>query len=262
MRVALAIEYNGAKYSGWQIQPKLATVQQELEFALSKVANQTISKSQVAGRTDKGVHATEQVVHFDTDVMRSEKAWVYGANRYLTSQHISVLWAKHVSTDFHARFSALRRRYRYILLNRAIRPSFLSSLVAWENRPLDLSLMQQASLYLLGTHDFNAYRTVHCQAKSPVKTVYDLKITQQDNFFYFDIEANAFLHHMVRNIVGVLSLIGRGEKPVAWAKTVLDSRDRTQAAMTAPSAGLYLTRVGYDAAFLLPQSDLSLPSMG
>jgi tRNA pseudouridine38-40 synthase len=259
MRIALGIEYDGTNYKGWQIQPNQRTVQGELEKALSQVADKTITSMQVAGRTDAGVHAIEQIVHFDTDIVRDERAWVFGTNRFLTAKDTSVLWAKQVPDEFHARFSAQNRRYRYIIYSREIRPSFLSNLVSWERRSLELESMQQAANYLIGEHDFDAYRTVACQAHSPIKHVYSLDITEKNNIFYLDIEANAFLHHMVRNIAGVLLSIGSGEKPPQWAKQVLDSRDRTKGDVTAPAGGLYLTKVGYDDKFELPNKDIHLP---
>ncbi len=259
MRVALGIEYNGFDYKGWQIQPNQKTVQGDLERALSQVANEPITAMQVAGRTDAGVHATEQIVHFNTSVFRHERAWVFGSNRFLIDQNTSVLWAKSVDDDFHARFSALRRRYRYIIFSRDIRPSFLCKHVAWERRSLSLGAMQEACHFLLGENDFNAYRTVHCQAHSPIKHIYSLEISQRNNVFYLDIEANAFLHHMVRNIAGVLLAIGAGVKEPVWAKEVLESRNRANGDVTAPANGLYLTKVTYDAKFGLPNEEAKLP---
>jgi len=254
MRIALGIEYDGFAFSGWQIQAgNLPTVQGDLEVALSKIANETISKCQVAGRTDTGVHATEQVIHFDTDAKRSPRSWVLGANRYLTKQTVSVLWAHAVDDDFHARFSAQRRRYRYIILSRPVRPTFLNHYVSWDSRPLNLSRMQEAAKILVGEHDFNSFRTVKCQAKSPIKHVYFLNISQRGEYFYIDIEANSFLHHMVRNIAGVLIKVGSGEAEVEWIEEVLDAKDRTKGGKTAPSGGLYLTHVTYDNNFNLPQ---------
>ncbi len=256
MRIALGIEYDGSAFFGWQIQDgDVATVQETLEAALSIIANETISKCQVAGRTDTGVHATEQVVHFNTTAERSMRSWVLGVNRYLVDKTISILWAHPVNEDFHARFSAQRRRYRYIILSRAIRPTFLYQQVAWDPRKLDLKRMQAAAAYMIGEHDFNAYRTVKCQAKSAVKTIHSLTISQRGEYFYIDIEANSFLHHMVRNIAGVLMTIGSGEQEPVWAKQVMDSKDRSQGGKTAPSGGLYLTHIAYDNKFELPQID-------
>jgi tRNA pseudouridine38-40 synthase len=256
MRIALGIEYDGSAFSGWQIQEgDVPTVQGTLEWALSQIANESITQCQVAGRTDTGVHATEQVIHFDTQAERSMRSWVLGTNRYLIEHTISVLWAHSVSDEFHARFSAQRRRYRYIILSRPIRPSFLRNRVSWDPRPLSLKRMQAAAQYFVGEHDFNAYRTVKCQAKSPVKTVYFLNVSQYGEYYYIDIEANSFLHHMVRNIAGVLMTIGCGEAEPEWAREVLLGRDRTQGGVTAPSGGLYLSNVTYDKKFNLPQID-------
>ncbi len=258
MRIALGIEYDGSAFSGWQIQDgRVATVQDTLEEALSKIANEKIAQCQVAGRTDAGVHATEQVIHFDTNVERTMRSWVLGSNRYLIDHTISVLWAHPVEQDFHARFSAQRRRYRYVILSRPIRPSFLNRLVSWDPRPLSLLRMQKASEHLVGEHDFNSYRTVKCQAQSPVKNVYFLNVSQRGEFYYIDIEANSFLHHMVRNIAGVLMAIGSGEAEPEWAKEVLEAKDRTKGGVTAPSGGLYLTNVTYDNKFNLPQINSS-----
>lgn len=254
MRVAMGIEYDGSAFFGWQIQDgAVITVQDELEAALSKIANEPIAKCQVAGRTDTGVHAIEQVIHFDTGVERSMRSWVLGSNRYLTRQNISVLWAHPVNNDFHARFSAQRRRYRYVILSRPIRPTFLKHAVSWCSKPLNLARMQEAARFLVGEHDFNSFRTVKCQAKSPVKNVYFLNVSQQGEYFYIDIEANSFLHHMVRNIAGVLMAIGSGEAEPEWIEQVLVAKDRTKAAKTAPSGGLYLSHVSYDKHFNLPQ---------
>jgi len=254
MRIALGIEYDGSAFSGWQIQDgDQLTVQKDLETALSKIANEDIRQCQVAGRTDAGVHATEQVIHFDTRVVRSMRSWVLGCNRYLSKQNISVLWAHEVAEDFHARFSAQRRRYRYIIFSRPVRPTFLKHSVSWERRTLDLYRMQQAAKTLVGEHDFNSFRTVKCQAKSAVKTIYYLNISQRGEYFYIDIEANSFLHHMVRNIAGVLMAIGSGEAEPEWIEEVLAARDRTKAGKTAPSGGLYLSHVTYDKKFNLPQ---------
>ena len=258
MRIALGIEYNGSAFSGWQIQDgQVATVQDTLDQALSKIANEKIVQCQVAGRTDAGVHATEQVVHFDTNVDRTMRSWVLGGNRYLIDKTISILWAHPVGHEFHARFSAQRRRYRYIIFSRPIRPSFLNHLVSWDPRPLSLLRMQKAAECLVGEHDFNSYRTVKCQAQSSVKNVYFLNISQRGEYYYIDIESNSFLHHMVRNIAGVLMTIGSGEAEPEWAKVVLEAKDRTKGGITAPSGGLYLTNVTYDNKFNLPQINSS-----
>ncbi len=255
MRIALGIEYDGHGFSGWQRQLGVETIQELVEKALSKVANHPVTII-CAGRTDAGVHATEQIVHFESDAIRSHYAWVNGCNANLPSQ-IAVLWATEVSSEFHARFSAYRRRYRYIIYNRRIRPTFLATRTSWIYRPLDVSRMAAAAQHLIGEHDFNAYRAVGCQAKSPVRTLYDLDITRRDEMIFIDIRANAFLHHMVRNIAGVLVAIGGAERPIEWAREVLEQRDRTQGGITASPCGLYLMEVEYPEAFVLPKEQRS-----
>ncbi len=251
MRIALGIEYDGRPYCGWQYQDHSPSVQATLEQALSSVAAQPV-RVICAGRTDTGVHAAEQVVHFDTEVQRDEKAWVRGGNVNLPKS-VSVLWARTVSDTFHARFSAVRRRYRYVIFNREVRPAFLAGRVAFNYHPLDETRMQEAAQYLIGQHDFNAYRAVACQAKSPIRTVYRLEVTRHDELILIDIEANAFLHHMVRNIAGVLMTIGAGEHAPEWAKQVLEGRDRNLGGVTGPPDGLYLVEVGYPEEFGIPR---------
>lgn len=246
-KIALGIEYNGSAYNGWQGQKHGLGVQEVLEKALSYVANEPV-KVVCAGRTDTGVHAACQVVHFETSAERSERAWVLGTNTRLPND-IGVNWAKPVDVSFHARFSALRRRYRYVICNRPVRPAILDKLVSWDYRPLDEQRMQQAAVYLQGEHDFSSYRAMQCQAKSPVRTVHQLEVTRSGDFIYIDIEANAFLHHMVRNIAGVLMAIGAGEKPVDWASEVLEHRDRRMGGVTAPPHGLYFMKVSYPEEF-------------
>jgi tRNA pseudouridine38-40 synthase len=251
MRIALGIEYDGSDFAGWQLQEgEVRTVQGSVEQALSQVADHPV-RVVCAGRTDAGVHATAQVVHFDTDAERSMRSWVYGANANLPKT-VSVQWARPVAEDFHARFSAVRRRYRYVILNREVRPTFLAWRVAWEYRPLSESLMQQAAQPLVGEHDFSAYRAVACQAKSPTRTLLELRVSRDRDLVILDLEANAFLHHMVRNIAGVLMDIGAGKQSPVWAREVLESRDRTLGGVTAPPHGLYLTGVSYPAHFELP----------
>lgn len=251
MRIALGIEYDGRPYCGWQYQDHSPSVQAEVEQALSNVAAHPVRVT-CAGRTDTGVHAAEQVVHFDTEAIRDGKAWVMGTNTNLPNS-VSVLWAQAVDETFHARFSALRRRYRYVIFNRPVRPAVLAGRVAFNFRRLDESRMRAAAQYLLGEHDFNAYRALACQAKSPVRTVYRLDVTRRDELILIDIEANAFLHHMVRNIAGVLMAIGTGELEPEWAKEVLDGRDRSLGGVTAPPDGLYLMEVVYPEVFALPR---------
>ena len=250
MKIALGVEYNGAAFCGWQVQDHAPSVQETVEKALSKVANHPVHIV-CAGRTDTGVHATGQVIHFETESERSDFSWVQGANANLPKT-VSILWAQQVSDDFHARFKALRRAYRYVIFNRRVRPSFLHGLVSWDYRPLDVTRMQQAALHLVGQHDFSSFRALACQAHSPVREISRLDVTRQGDFIYLDIEANAFLHHMVRNIAGVLMTIGAGEQETAWAKEVLDFRDRTLGGVTAPPQGLYLVKVWYPEVFAIP----------
>ncbi len=251
MRIAVGVEYDGSNFSGWQYQKNgERTVQDEVEKALSKVANHPV-RVHCAGRTDTGVHATGQVVHFDTDAIRDERAWVFGSNTNLPKD-VALLWAKPVEDEFHARFSATRRAYRYVIFTRHVRPTFLAYRVTWHYKPLDVERMAEAGKALVGEHDFSSYRAVACQAKSPVRTLHKLEVTSQGPFIFIDVEANGFLHHMVRNIAGVLMAIGDGDKPVEWSREVLEARDRTLGGVTAQPYGLYLTEVGYPEEFGLP----------
>lgn len=255
MRIALGVEYDGSAFCGWQYQNHSPSVQEAVEKALSAVADHPV-RVVCAGRTDTGVHATEQVVHFDSDAERSMRSWVYGANANLPKQ-VVILWAKPVSQAFHARFSAMRRRYRYVIYNRSVRPTFLAWRTSWDYRPLSEKAMAAAAQCLIGEHDFSSYRAVGCQAKSPVRTIHHLEVSRKHELVFIDIEANAFLHHMVRNIAGVLMAIGAGEKPVEWAREVLEHQDRTLGGVTAPPSGLYLTSVTYPALHNLPQVGLN-----
>jgi len=255
MRFAMGIEYDGSSFFGWQIQNTYPSVQQVVEHAISSVANTNINVV-CAGRTDTGVHAAEQVIHFDTIVERSDSAWLKGTNANLPKS-VSVLWVKPVTEQFHARFSAETRRYRYIIFNREVRPAFLGGRVSWDYRQLDEIKMQKAANTLLGEHDFNAYRTVACQAKSPVRNLMRLDISRNNELVFLDVEANAFLHHMVRNLAGVLMSIGAGEQAISWAWEVLQTRDRRSGGVTAAADGLYLMKVNYPVEFDLPQSPLS-----
>lgn len=253
-RVALGLRYDGTNYHGWQIQDGLRTLQGTVEHALSAVADRPIAVT-CAGRTDAGVHAESQVIHFDTTASRSEHAWVFGANSNLPHD-ISVLWARHIDENFHARFSAMARRYRYVLYNHEIRPGILRKAVGWYYRPLDEKRMQQAATYLLGEHDFSSFRGADCQAKSPVRTVYQIEIMRVRQMIVIEIQANAFLLHMVRNIVGVLIAIGCGEKSPEWMKEVLVARDRRQGGVTIAPQGLYLVEVTYPPEFKMPRMPL------
>ncbi len=255
MRIALGVEYDGSAFCGWQYQDHSPSVQESVEKALSSVADHPV-RVVCAGRTDTGVHATEQVIHFDSEAERSMRSWVYGANANLPKE-VVILWATPISDDFHARFGAIRRRYRYVIYSRNVRPTFLARRTAWNYRPLDENRMAEASQFLLGEHDFSSYRAIGCQAKSPVRTIHQLDVSRKHELIFIDIEANAFLHHMVRNIAGVLMAIGAGERPVEWANEVLEHRDRTLGGVTAAPSGLYLTRVTYPDQFDLPQTDIS-----
>jgi len=251
MRIALGIEYAGNNFAGWQIQSNARSVQECVEMALSKVANHPV-KVTCAGRTDTGVHALGQVIHTDVTAQRTMHSWVFGANANL-SKDISVLWAIPVDDNFHARFSALTRHYRYIILNRGTRPALLAKKVTWNYKPLEVEWMQTAANYLLGTHDFSSYRAVACQAKNPTRTILHLNISRSNERILLDISANAFLHHMVRNIAGVLMTIGSGEQSPEWARTVLNARDRTMGGITAPADGLYLCGVDYPKPYIFPK---------
>lgn len=254
-RIALGIEYDGSDFHGFQIQQSAThTIQQHLHAGLSSIADEEITVV-CAGRTDAGVHASEQVVHFDTLAVRPQSAWSLGVNARLPTG-ICVRWAHPVAPDFHARFSAVSRRYRYLILNRPTRPALFDRQLTWCKRPLDLTTMQAAATCLVGEHDFSAFRAAQCQAKSAVRTIHHIYLSQWDDIIAIDIQANAFLHHMVRNITGCLLAIGAGDKPVAWLSSILHSRDRTLAAATAPSCGLYLVKVEYPSLFGLPQQAL------
>jgi tRNA pseudouridine38-40 synthase len=252
MRIALGIEYDGSAFKGWQVQRhELHTVQAALEHALSRVAAHPV-RVVCAGRTDTGVHAVGQVVHFDTEARRGPRNWVLGANVNLPPE-VAVTWAKPVEDRFHARFAAISRRYRYLILNRVTRSSLLARRATWEHRPLDAEAMREAGQALVGTHDFSSYRAMGCQAKSPVRTVHSLDVARHGDLIEIGIHANAFLHHMVRNIAGVLMAVGRGDRPHGWAAEVLALRDRTLGGVTAAPDGLYLERVSYPAEFALPE---------
>ncbi len=251
-RVALGIEYKGADFHGFQVQPNgVKTVQQVLEMALSKVADEQITLV-CAGRTDAGVHATNQVIHFDTLAVRPEKAWLRGTRPYLPDS-VSVRWAREVKPQFHARFSALNRTYRYLLSDAKAPSALLYDQVTWSPRPLNIEPMRKAAAYLVGRHDFTSFRATQCQAKSPVRTIEYLHLVRRDDLIVLEIQANAFLHHMVRNIVGVLLTVGTGDKPPEWVVDVLTARDRSAGGSTAKPNGLYLVGVNYPQEFDLPR---------
>lgn len=255
-RIACRIEYDGHRYSGWQAQshPGVTTVQEQLEEALASVAAQVI-RVQCAGRTDTGVHGHEQIIHFDAPVTRSSKSWVLGTNANLPYD-IRVHWAVSVPTPFHARFSAVSRRYRYIIANTAVRPALMAGQLSWQRRTLDAELMHREAQCLLGERDFSAFRAASCQSRSPMRNVHFLEVTRHGPLVVIDIQANAFVHHMVRNIAGSLMAVGTGRYPTGRLKQLLAGRDRSLAAETAPADGLYLVRVEYPPEYSLPVSPL------
>lgn len=250
MRVALGVEYDGAGFFGWQVQPDRPSVQSALEKALAAIAGESTSVV-CAGRTDTGVHALMQVVHFDTAVTRPLSAWVKGVNANLP-ESVAVRWANEVPEDFHARFSALGRSYEYLLINRAVRPAVGSRQTGWFHLPLNLDAMQSAASTLIGKHDFSAFRSSECQARTPVRDLRSLTISRHGDIIRFRLEANAFLHHMVRNIVGSLVYVGKGRHAPEWLGDVLRSGDRARAAPTFQPQGLYLAGVTYEAKWGLP----------
>lgn len=242
-RIVLGIEYDGGLFSGWQCQKAKRTVQNEVEKALSKVADQTISV-RCTGRTDAGVHALEQIIHFDTEIKRELKSWVMGGNINLPDD-VRIIWAKPAIEDFHARYSAIARFYRYIILNRKMKSALQRNQVTWCYESLDEVKMHQAAQSLLGQHDFSSFRAKGCQSVSPNRLMHFINVYREGENVIIDISANAFLHHMVRNIAGVLMAIGKGEKPVGWTEELLEIKDRQQAGVTAPPYGLYLGGVYY-----------------
>jgi tRNA pseudouridine38-40 synthase len=250
MRIALGISYQGTAYHGWQAQAGLQTIQSVLEEATAKVADQTISII-CAGRTDKGVHALGQVVHFDTTAVRSHLSWLLGINSHL-SEDIRIHWACEVADEFHARFSATARRYRYIIYNHPLASALWNKYTAHCHYPLNEIYMQSAADYLLGKHDFSSFRATSCQSKNAIRHIYELKVSRQADHIIIDITANAFLHHMVRNIAGLLIDIGSGKQKIMWAKEVLHLKDRSKAAITAKPSGLYLAEVFYPKSFSIP----------
>jgi tRNA pseudouridine38-40 synthase len=250
MRIALGLEYDGTPFHGWQSQADGSGVQNAVERALSEIAGQTVGVI-AAGRTDTGVHATLQVAHFDTDAERPETAWVRGVNALLPAA-VAVHWAIPVAHEFHARFTATGRHYTYLLLDRPVRPALLDGRAGWYHQPLALTPMREAASALIGKHDFTAFRAAECQAKSPIRTLDRLDIAREGNIIRFDLHADAFLYRMVRNIVGTLVYVGNGRQPPSWVGEVLLGHDRTRAAPTFASAGLYFTGADYPIRFNLP----------
>ena len=257
VRIALGIEYDGAGFNGWQTQPDRRSVQDALESALAALAQVPISTI-CAGRTDAGVHAIDQVVHFDTAVERPLSAWVRGTNRFLLPS-VAVRWARPVGDDFHARFGARRRSYDYWILNDAVRSPLADARATWVFQPLDTVAMERAAGFLIGSHDFTSFRSAECQATSPVRDLQRLEVRRFGRWIRVRATANAFLHHMVRNLAGALVYVGMGRHPAEWVAEVLAARDRSKAAPTLGAEGLYLARVEYDARFDLPAPDAVLP---
>ena len=253
MRIALGISYQGGAYQGWQSQPSGLTVQDRLESALAEFSVLPSVNTLCAGRTDAGVHGLMQVVHFDTELQRPMNSWVRGTNRFLPND-IAVQWAHPVPDTFHARASAVARRYAYVLLESPVRPSFESGRAGWVFRPLDQAAMEAAAAHLLGEHDFTSFRAAQCQALSPIKDLRRISISRRGAYWRFDFEANAFLHHMIRNIMGCLVAVGQGLRPPQWMEQVLQARSREVAAPTFSPDGLYFVGPLYDAKWGLPDT--------
>ena len=256
MRVALGLEYDGAPYCGWQSQTNQCGVQDYVESAIQKIAEQAV-RMHAAGRTDTGVHALAQIIHFDTDTVRPDSAWVRGVNAFLP-ETIRVLWAKVVDGEFHARFSAQQRRYQYLLVNTRVAPAINATKAGWYHLPLDISAMLAAIEHLLGEHDFSAFRASECQAKSPVKNLQIATVKQYGEQFIFEFAANAFLQHQVRNMLGALIYVGNGKYAPDFIQQLLAQKDRTLSPPTFSPNGLYLAGVQYDNKFALPNTQRSL----
>ncbi|HUS24674.1 MAG TPA: tRNA pseudouridine(38-40) synthase TruA [Candidatus Binatia bacterium] len=250
-RWAAGVEYQGTRYSGWQWQPDAPSLQRALQEALGKVADHAIELT-AAGRTDAGVHALGQVVHFDSPAPRSAYAWLAGANSLLPPE-LSLRWVQPAAGDFHARFSAVSRRYRYVVLNSRGRGALLADRAAWEARPLDAAAMNEAAQTLVGEHDFSAFRGADCQSRTPMRHLHRIRVCRFREFVVLDVQANAFLQHMVRNITGTLLAVGRGEQPVGWVGELLRGRERARAGVTAPPGGLYFVGPCYPEALGLPE---------
>lgn len=252
MRLAIGVDFNGRAYRGWQTQqPGVRSVQETLEKAIARVADQPVTVI-AAGRTDAGVHASGMVAHFDTEAVRTERSWLLGVNTQLP-EDIALRWITPVSDEFHARFRAVARRYRYLIYNHPLRSSLLAGMATWHYHALDVGRMRAAAVHLVGRHDFSAFRAIGCQARQPVRDVQFLTIEQSGPLIVLDIQADGFLHHMVRNIAGVLMAIGQGKAEPEWARGVLATRDRTLGGVTAPADGLYFVDALYPAHFTLPK---------
>lgn len=254
-RIALRVEYQGSRYCGWQRQGHCDSVQQQVEQALTQIANEPI-EVHCAGRTDTGVHALGQIIHFETGVERPLKAWIHGTNTKLPAD-IRVSWASVMVDDFHARFSAIARQYRYVIFNRPVHSAILANRVTWESQRLDVDKMQTAAQDLIGERDFSSFRAAACQASHARREVQWIEVSRRGDFVFIDIRANAFLHHMVRNISGTLMEIGRGERPVEWVAELMAIQDRTQAGVTAPASGLYFVNAFYPEEYAIPKVALN-----
>ncbi|KFF50188.1 pseudouridine synthase [Gammaproteobacteria bacterium MFB021] len=253
-RLALGVEYDGTRYCGWQRLSHAESVQGTLEAALSRIAAAPV-KVLCSGRTDSGVHATRQIVHFDAPTPRTQKAWLFGANATLP-RDIAVRWLVPVNDDFHARFSALARRYRYVILNQPTRPVMERHHATWCREPLDAERMHRAAQVLVGEHDFSSYRAAGCQSKTPIRHLHAIEVARYGTLVVIDVQANAFLHHMIRNIAGVLVAVGRGEQPESYPAELLALKDRTLGNVTAPACGLHFVDVRFDERFALPEEPL------
>jgi tRNA pseudouridine38-40 synthase len=256
VRIALGLEYDGAHFSGWQTQPDRSSVQDALEAAIASFS-QCEARVVCAGRTDAGVHATGQVVHLDTEVERRDEAWVRGLNRFLPSS-VAVRWARQVGPEFHARYAATARSYEYWILNDPVRSPLYERRAGWVFRPLDETAMSEAAARLVGRHDFSSFRSAQCQASSPTRELRRLEVERHGRLLRVQAQANAFLHHMVRNLVGALVTVGAGRRPATWVSEVLEARDRRLAAPTFAACGLYLAQVQYDPSFGLPSTQPTL----
>ena len=250
MRLAGGLEYDGSRFLGWQIQAREPTIQACVEQALSRVADHPVTVI-ASGRTDTGVHALEQVIHFDSDAKRDPRSWILGMNSHLPDG-VSGLWIQAVDEEFNARFSAYSRRYRYVILNRQVRPAIDAGRVTWCRTPLDVQTMNEAAQALKGEHDFSSFRASNCQARHPVREIREISVRRQGTFVLLDITANAFLYHMVRNIAGSLMAVGKGEAEAGWIAEVLEARDRDAAGVTGAPDGLYFVKARYPGKFGLP----------